>query len=62
MVTAIMGEWPGKRMTPGDRHIPHWNMKILCWANEMAQQVTTLAVKPDSLSLTPGTHRVEGEN
>lgn len=32
---------------------------IYSWASKMAQQVNVLAVKPDSLSLIPGTHMVE---
>lgn len=31
-------------------------------ASEMAQQVKTLATKPDDMSLFPQTHMVEGDN
>jgi hypothetical protein len=34
---------------------------IYSWASKMAQQVNVLAVKPDSLSLIPGTHMLEGK-
>jgi hypothetical protein len=38
------------------------NVRKLAKASKMGQQVKTLATKPDSMSLIPIRHMVEGDN
>lgn len=38
------------------------DLEVSLWANKMVQQVDTLSVMPEHLSLIPGSHITEGKD